>query len=140
MGAVLITDRLHRVLGQLDAADDNSAWLIETVRLWQSGAPWEASLGLADGWRKVIQQRAQAEALAGLLAGLPSPQPASVRAQARQIAAALKRYETTTWLTDRNTGRRPDGAQGFARDYLLADGATSEPMLRRALGSKLHSK
>jgi hypothetical protein len=134
-GAIGIVDRLQRVLEHLAAADDpDCTWFADIARLWLAGAPWDGALGLADGWRRVLQQRDQERALRALAAAVSG---STARERARQIATLLNRYETSGWRVDRITGHRPDGVEGHARDYLAADGATSFERLRKLdLGSR----
>jgi hypothetical protein len=130
-GAVAIAERVGRALAQLDATeDDDVAWFAAAVRTWLDGAPWDAALGLASGWREVTSHQRRQRALEGLLATLPGLRCA---AAAREIAGALRTYETGEWAADRRAGHRPDGRRGLAFDYLAAGGPTSEERLRKIL-------
>ena len=132
MGAVDIVDRLGRVLAVLDAIDDaDIAWHAEAIRLWLSGAGWEASAGLTPGWRDVIAARRREIAFAALLATL-TPLP-SCRAKSDELSTRLHRYEATSWPRDRAAGRRPSGAEGLAFDYLQTNGPTSAERIRKML-------
>lgn len=132
MGAIQIVDRLHRLLGQLDVtdADADTAWILEVVRLWRTGTPWDEALGLGGAWRAVLQQRDQQRALAALQAALPAK---TARGRARRLKAMLGRYENTGWRKDQWVGR-PEGLDGYAWDYLGAAGPTSFERLRKLVG------
>jgi hypothetical protein len=120
---------IHRCLAQIDASENGDlAWLAESLRLWLAGAAWEDALGLRPGWRDHLRQRQQQAALAAIVASLP---PMSCRALGDEIEARLRRYEASTFPSDRAAGRRPSGQNGLAYDYLEAGGATSAETLRK---------
>lgn len=108
----------------------DEAGLAETLDDWLAGAPFEAALGLAPGWRDVVRQGAQLRALGELVRDLS---PRSTRATAQTLAARLRAYEAAGWRSDRSTGRRPPGGGGLLYDFLRAGGPTSAERLRKML-------
>lgn len=128
---VATVERIQRAVTLLRAVDDvDAGWLAECVETWLAGAPWDAAVGLSEGWRDHVLRRRQDTALAALAAALGAM---SGRAAACTISARLTRYESTAWPRDRAAGRRPTGPDGPAYDYLAAKGPTSPASVRRKL-------
>jgi hypothetical protein len=117
----------RRLLASSDPADRRIADGLLALR--REGS-FEAAFGVAAGWHATFLVHSQARALCEIAKqwrGAPD------REQGRQVKDLLKRYETTAWLTDRKTFRRPDGQLGYAFDYLSAGGPTSAERLRKLI-------
>jgi hypothetical protein len=131
VGPIAIVAAVSRVGAAMRETDNPELiWFGDAVALWQAGAPWEACLGLAGGWRDALRHRDQQTALAVILGSL---KPRSARGGSEEIATLLRRYEASGWRSDQARGRRPAGCFGACYDYLTADGPTSAERIRRVL-------
>jgi hypothetical protein len=100
---------------------------------WLAGAPWDAAVGVAGGWRAEIRADARAAALNALAV---AHAPLCGRPLAEAITTAVRRYEASSWPWDRKLGRRPPGLSGAAYDFLLASPSLSADRVRKLLGNR----
>ena len=96
------------------------------------GMPFDQALGLPATWRS-SWRRAERDAALIRLRAQHFPQ-LSGRPAAHAVAAAVRRYETTAWLRDYHSRRRPDGLSGACYDVLTHGDAPGHETLRRLLG------
>jgi hypothetical protein len=132
LDALATVTRLRRLAVRLAAAkDEDAGWLGDTVEMWLGGVQWEAALGLGPHWRIELARARRNRAIAELLRYYPA---ASIRQRAKAVAQAVRRYETTGWKRDRQSGRRPDAARGALYDLLaIGAGVPDECQLRRII-------
>jgi len=116
-----------------EQGDDDLVEIAGGLQRWTDGradtVTLDIELGLAPGWRAAERRERRDLALLelhrGHFAGLKG------RAAARAIAAAVHRYETTSWPRDRAGHRRPDGRSGMLYDALSLGEVPGEETLRR---------
>jgi hypothetical protein len=94
----------------LHAADGLALWLGSDV------ATLEAALGLPATWRSADRRRRRDDLYAKIAQmNVPGLKGAPL---ARAVAAEIDRYQTSSWLRDRASCRRPAGPNGLLYDLL----------------------
>jgi hypothetical protein len=114
---------MHRVIASLAASGDPGLLRVaDALKVWLDGADsirLEDALAVAGNWRSATRRRRRDEIYQEIartifpdLSGLP---------QAKAIVTAVSRYQSSSWIRDRNSGARPIGMNALIYDLLALD-------------------
>jgi hypothetical protein len=115
---------LQRVISMIAGSGDHEMLHIaDALKIWIGGTDsvrLEDAFGVAGNWRSARRRHRRDEIYIEIartnfpdLTGVPL---------ARAIAAAIGRYEASSWRFDRDNGRRPAGLNGLVFDLLALGG------------------